>query len=234
MDVILLEKIGRLGGLGDRVKVKDGYARNFLIPTGKALRASKANIEKFEARRAELFKKSDEAKKAAEEISAKIAGKTFVVIRQAGDTGHLYGSVSTRDLAAILKAAGAEVDYTRITIDTPVKELGIHPIKVALHPEIIETIKINVARSEEEAKAAEEKAIEEARKAAEKKARKEAEAEAAEDVAAETTEASASGEASSETTEPEDGSNAEAEAEPVEKSARKRAAKKKEEAPAAE
>ncbi|MDR1476945.1 MAG: 50S ribosomal protein L9 [Rickettsiales bacterium] len=229
MDVILLEKIGRLGGLGDRVKVKDGYARNFLIPQGKALRASKANIEKFEARRAELVKKSDEAKKAAEETSARIAGKTFVVIRQAGDAGHLYGSVSTRDLSAILKAAGADVDYTKITIDTPVKELGIYPIKIAPHPEVIETIKINVARSEEEARVAEEKAVEEARKAAEKKARKEAEAiEAVEAVTEE--EASAVDAEAANGTEEASVEEAEAKAEAeaaAEKPAKKRAAKKK-------
>lgn len=171
MEVILLEKIGKLGHLGDKVNVKDGYARNFLIPTGKALRVTKANLEMFEARKAELAKASEEAKKVASVLSSKIKGKSFVVIRQAGDTGHLYGSVSTRDLSAVLKASGADVDYTKITIDTPIKEIGIYEVKVALHPEIIDTIKVNVARSEEEAKVAEVNA-EKAHKLAEEKALK--------------------------------------------------------------
>lgn len=171
MEVILLEKIGKLGHLGDKVNVKDGYARNFLIPTGKALRVTKANLEMFEARKAELAKASEEAKKVASVLSSKIKGKSFVVIRQAGDTGHLYGSVSTRDLSAVLKASGADVDYTKITIDTPIKEIGIYEVKVALHPEIVDTIKVNVARSEEEAKVAEVNA-EKARKLAEEKALK--------------------------------------------------------------
>ena len=171
MEVILLEKIGKLGHLGDKVNVKDGYARNFLIPTGKALRVTKANLEMFEARKAELAKASEESKKVASVLSSKIKGKSFVVIRQAGDTGHLYGSVSTRDLSAVLKASGADVDYTKITIDTPIKEIGIYEVKVALHPEIVDTIKVNVARSEEEAKVAEVNA-EKARKLAEEKALK--------------------------------------------------------------
>lgn len=154
MEVILLEKIGKLGHLGDKVNVKDGYARNFLIPSGKALRATKANMEMFEAKKAELAKVSEEAKKNAEALAVKIKGKSFVVIRQAGDTGHLYGSVSTRDLAGVLKANGADVEYTKITIDTPIKEIGIYDVKVALHPEVVEVIKVNVARSEEEAKVA--------------------------------------------------------------------------------
>ena len=171
MEVILLEKIGKLGHLGDKVNVKDGYARNFLIPTGKALRVTKANLEMFEARKAELAKASEESKKVASVLSSKIKGKSFVVIRQAGDTGHLYGSVSTRDLANVLKENGANIDYTKITIDTPIKEIGIYEVKVALHPEIVDTIKVNVARSEEEAKVAEVNA-EKARKLAEEKALK--------------------------------------------------------------
>ena len=172
MEVILLEKVGKLGHLGDKVSVKDGYARNFLIPSGKALRVTKANIEMFEAKKAELAKKSEEARKIAETISAKIKGKSFVVIRQAGDTGHLYGSVSTRDLSAIFKKAGADIDYTKITIDTPIKEIGIYEVKVALHPEIIDTVKVNVARSEEEAKVAEATAEKEAKLAKEKASKK--------------------------------------------------------------
>lgn len=182
MEVILLEKIGKLGHLGDKVSVKDGYARNFLIPSGKALRATKANMEIFEAKKAELAKVSEEAKKNAEALAVKIKGKSFVVIRQAGDTGHLYGSVSTRDLAGVLKASGADVEYTKITIDTPIKEIGIYDVKVALHPEVVEVIKVNVARSEEEAKVAFD-ALQKEAKSKEAKAKKaKAETEAVEGV----------------------------------------------------
>jgi len=178
MEVILLEKIGKLGHLGDKVNVKNGYARNFLIPQGKALRVTKANLEMFEAKKAEIAKASEEAKKVANVLAGKIRGKSFVVIRQAGDTGHLYGSVSTRDLAAVLKASGADVDYTKITVDNPIKEIGIYQVKVALHPEIVEVIKVNVARSEEEAKVAEVNAAKEAQKAQQKAEKAKAKAEA--------------------------------------------------------
>lgn len=172
MEVILLEKVGKLGHLGDVVKVKDGYARNFLIPTKKALRVTKANLELFEKQKADLTAKNEAARTSAQLIANKIKGKSFIVIRQAGDTGHLYGSVSTRDLANILKENGANIDFTKITIDTPIKELGIYDVKVALHPEVVEIIKVNVARSEEEAKAYEAKLAQEAKKAEEKKAKK--------------------------------------------------------------
>ena len=192
MEVILLEKVGKLGHLGDKVHVKDGYARNFLIPQGKALRVTKANLEMFEAKKAEIAKASEEAKKVAEVLAGKIRGKSFVVIRQAGDTGHLYGSVSTRDLSAVLKASGADVDYTKITVDNPIKEIGIYQVKVALHPEIVEVIKVNVARSEEEAKVAELNAAKEAQKAQQKaekaKAKSEEKSEAEVEVKAETEE----------------------------------------------
>ena len=171
MEVILLEKVGKLGHLGDVVKVKDGYARNFLIPSKKALRVTKANLEMFEKQKADLQTKNEAAKTSAKLIADKIKGKSFVVIRQAGDTGHLYGSVSTRDLANVLKENGANIDYTKITIDTPIKELGIYEVKVALHPEVVEVVKVNVARSEEEAKAYETKLANEAKKAEEKKAK---------------------------------------------------------------
>lgn len=171
MEVILLEKVGKLGHLGDVVKVKDGYARNFLIPSKKALRVTKANLEIFEKQKADLQTKNEAAKTSAKLIADKIKGKSFVVIRQAGDTGHLYGSVSTRDLANVLKENGANIDYTKITIDTPIKELGIYEVKVALHPEVVEVVKVNVARSEEEAKAYETKLANEAKKAEEKKAK---------------------------------------------------------------
>ena len=178
MEVILLEKIGKLGHLGDKVSVKNGYARNFLIPQGKALRVTKANLEMFEAKKAEIAKASEDAKKVANVLAGKIKGKSFVVIRQAGDTGHLYGSVSTRDLAAVLKASGADVDYTKITVDNPIKEIGIYQVKVALHPEVVEVIKVNVARSEEEAKVAEINAAKEAQKAQQKAEKAKAKAEA--------------------------------------------------------
>lgn len=171
MEVILLEKVGKLGHLGDVVKVKDGYARNFLIPSKKALRVTKANLEMFEKQKADLQTKNEAAKTSAKLIADKIKGKSFVVIRQAGDTGHLYGSVSTRDLANVLKENGANIDYTKITIDTPIKELGIYEVKVALHPEVVEVVKVNVARSEEEAKAYETKLANDAKKAEEKKAK---------------------------------------------------------------
>jgi large subunit ribosomal protein L9 len=232
--IILTHQVPGLGEPGDILVVKDGYARNYLIPEGKALRVTKASLELFEARKAELEKRSEESKKVAESVSGLIGGKSFVIIRQAGDTGHLYGSVSTRDVSAVLKEAGADVDYTKIAIDTPVKELGIYSVKVALHPEIVEVVKINVARSEAEAKVAEEKALLEAQKAAEKKARKEAAAEepASEDSAeVESAESAMPPEAASDA-EPSPEAEAaetpeaadEAAAKPVRKSSRKKAA----------
>ncbi|MBD5398725.1 50S ribosomal protein L9 [bacterium] len=185
MEVILLEKVGKLGHLGDVVKVKDGYARNFLIPSKKALRVTKANLEMFEKQKADLQTKNEAARTSAQLIADKIKGKTFVVIRQAGDTGHLYGSVSTRDLANVLKENGANIDYTKITIDTPIKEIGIYEVKVALHPEVVEVVKVNVARSEEEAKAYETKLANEAKKAEEKKAKAKKEEAVAEKTAVE-------------------------------------------------
>jgi large subunit ribosomal protein L9 len=227
MEVILLEKIGRLGHMGDRVKVKDGYARNYLIPAKKALRATKSNMEFFELQRAGLEKKSAEARTAAEAVAALVAGKSFVVIRQAGDTGRLYGSVSTRDIAGVLKSGGADVDYAKIAIDTPIKSLGIYSVKVALHPEIVEVVKINVARSEAEAKVAEENALLEAQKAAEKKARKDAAKaeEAAAALAAEEEAVESADAAAEEAAEPAASEPAEEGApQPAKKSARKKAA----------
>ena len=168
MEVILLEKIGRLGNLGDKVVVKNGYARNFLIPFKKALRVNNANLEYFETKKQELETANNTAKITAAADAEKIKGKTFIAIRQAGDTGHLYGSVNSRDIAEILKTAGVVVSYSKITIDTPIREIGIYSVKVALHPEVIETIKINVARTEEEAKATEEKLKAEKKDAANK------------------------------------------------------------------
>ena len=188
MEVILLEKIGRLGNLGDKVVVKNGYARNFLIPFKKALRVNKANLEYFETKKQELETANNTAKVKANADAEKIKGKTFIAIRQAGDTGHLYGSVNSRDIADILKAAGVIVSYSKITIDTPIREIGIYSVKVALHPEVIETVKVNVARTEEEAKATEQKLKNVAKKDA-VKLEKEKETEAVENKNTETVEA---------------------------------------------
>jgi large subunit ribosomal protein L9 len=151
MQVILLQRIGRLGQMGDVVKVKDGFARNFLLPQGKALRASKDNQAEFEKRRVVLEANNLEHKKDAEAVSTKLAGKQFTTIRQAGDTGQLYGSVSTRDIAESVVAGGFTVDRRQITLDKPIKTLGVHEVTVALHPEVLVKIGVNVARSEDEA-----------------------------------------------------------------------------------
>jgi large subunit ribosomal protein L9 len=151
MQVILLERIGRLGQMGDVVNVKNGYARNFLLPQKKALRATKENIARFEKSRSQLEARDLELKKEAEAVAAKLEGKTFVAIRQAGDTGQLYGSVTTRDIAEVVTAGGFSIDRRQVVLDKPIKALGIHPTKVALHPEVIIQVSLNVARTEEEA-----------------------------------------------------------------------------------
>lgn len=151
MQVILLQRIGRLGQMGDVVNVKDGYARNFLIPQNKALRASKDNLAKFEGQRAELEAHNLDLKKEAEAVAEKLEGKTFVAIRQAGDTGQLYGSVSTRDTAEVVTAGGFKIDRNQVVIDKPIKTLGLHMVKIQLHPEVAVGITLNVARSEDEA-----------------------------------------------------------------------------------
>ena len=149
MQVILLERVGRLGQMGDVVNVKDGFARNFLLPKGKALRATDENRGKFEKQRVHLEARNLELKKEGEAVSAKLDGKSFITIRQAGDTGQLYGSVSTRDIAEAVTAGGFSVDRGQVQLDKPIKSLGLHPVRVALHPEVIAKININVARSEE-------------------------------------------------------------------------------------
>ena len=151
MQVVLLERIARLGQMGDVVKVKDGYARNFLLPQGKALRATKENLTRFEADRAQLEARNLEAKKEAEGVHGKLDKQTFVVIRQAGDTGQLYGSVQTRDVAEAVTAGGFSVDRRQVRLDRPIKVLGLHQVKVALHPEVVATVTLNVARSNDEA-----------------------------------------------------------------------------------
>jgi large subunit ribosomal protein L9 len=151
MQVILLERIGRLGQMGDVVNVKDGYARNFLLPQKKALRATDDNRKHFETNRAQLEARNLELKKEAEAIFSRLDGKSFVSIRTAGDTGQLYGSVSPKDVAELVTANGITIDRRMAIIDRPIKSLGLHPIKVQLHPEVAAKININVARSEDEA-----------------------------------------------------------------------------------
>lgn len=151
MQVILLERIGRLGQMGDVVNVKNGYARNFLLPQKKALRATKENIARFEKDRTQLEARDLELKKEAEAVAAKLDGGKFVTIRQAGDTGQLYGSVTSRDIAEVVTSGGFTIDRRQIVLDKPIKALGLHPLKVALHPEVVVNISLNVARTQEEA-----------------------------------------------------------------------------------
>ena len=151
MQVILLERIGRLGQMGDVVKVKDGFARNFLLPQRKALRATDDNRKHFEKERVHLEARNLELKGEAEGVSGKLDGKTFTAIRQAGDTGQLYGSVSTRDIAEVVTAGGFSVNRNQILLDKPIKALGLHELRVQLHPEVIVKVTVNVARSDEEA-----------------------------------------------------------------------------------
>jgi len=151
MQVILLERIGRLGQMGEVVKVRPGYARNFLLPQGKALRATKENMSRFETQRAQLEVNNLQRKQEAEAVAGKLSGKAFMVIRQAGDTGQLYGSVSTRDIADAVTAGGFTIDRVQVLLDRPIKNLGLHHIRVSLHPEVEIKIGINVARTEEEA-----------------------------------------------------------------------------------
>ncbi len=151
MEVILLERIGRLGQMGDVVKVKDGYARNFLLPQKKALRATQDNRKHFEKDRAQLEARNLELKKEAEQVAGRLEGKSFTAIRSAGDTGQLYGSVSPRDIADLVTAGKFSVDRRQIIIDKPIKALGLHPIRVQLHPEVTAKISLNIARSEDEA-----------------------------------------------------------------------------------
>ena len=151
MDVILLERIARLGQMGDTVSVKDGFARNFLFPQGKALRANEANKKKFENERAQLEARNLERKSEAQQVADKLDGKTFVVIRSAGETGQLYGSVSTRDIADIITSEGFTIIRTQVELNHPIKTIGLHNVAVNLHPEVQVNVTINIARSAEEA-----------------------------------------------------------------------------------
>ena len=151
MEVILLERIEKLGTIGDVVKVKNGYARNFLLPRGKALRANESNRKVFEANRATIEATNAERRSGAEADAQKIDGAKVQLIRQASNTGQLYGSVSARDLAEALETAGYKVAKNQIVLDKPIKAIGVQQVKIALHPEVSVTITVNVARSPEEA-----------------------------------------------------------------------------------
>jgi len=151
MDVILLERVGKLGQMGDVVRVKDGFARNFLLPRGKALRATKDNKTRFEGMKADLEKRNLELKGDAGKLAAKLDGKSVIVLRQASETGQLFGSVSTRDIAGLLSTDGIEVSRSQVALNTPIKSIGQYKVPLALHPEIDVSVLVLVARSEDEA-----------------------------------------------------------------------------------
>ncbi|HEV7718543.1 MAG TPA: 50S ribosomal protein L9 [Arsenicitalea sp.] len=151
MKVILLERVGRTGHIGDEVTVKDGFARNFLLPQGKALRATEANRKRFEGDRQNIEKRNQERREQAAGIAAGLNGATVVMIRQAGETGQLYGSVSSRDVAEALTAAGHIVNRSQVSLPDPIKTVGLHSVSLNLHAEVEVTVNVNVARSEDEA-----------------------------------------------------------------------------------
>jgi large subunit ribosomal protein L9 len=151
MKVILLERVERLGALGDVVTVKDGFARNFLLPRSKALRATSANLKVFEGQRGEIESRNAKARDAAATAGEKLDGTSYIMIRQAGETGQLYGSVSGRDVADAVNAEGGKIDRSMVVLDKPIKTLGVHPVKVKLHAEVVLTVNINIARSQDEA-----------------------------------------------------------------------------------
>ena len=151
MEVILLERVAKLGQMGEVVRVKDGFARNFLLPQGKALRATKDNRTKYEGMKAQLEARNLELKKDAAGVAGKLNGKSFIVLRQASDVGQLYGSVSARDIAVILTDGGFTASRNQIALHNPIKTIGLHTIPVALHPEVEVTVTINVARNADEA-----------------------------------------------------------------------------------
>ena len=151
MEVILLQRVAKLGQMGDVVHVKDGYARNFLLPKGKALRATEANRKRFDTMKVDLETRNLEQKSEAQKVGEKLDGKGFTVLRQASETGQLYGSVSTRDLAALLSGSGFAVDRNQIELNAPIKAIGLHKEPVSLHPEIEVSVTVNVARNADEA-----------------------------------------------------------------------------------
>ncbi|EAU42700.1 50S ribosomal protein L9 [Fulvimarina pelagi HTCC2506] len=151
MDVILLERIGKLGQIGETVRVRDGYARNFLLPTGRALRANEANQARFEAQKEQIIQRNEERKADARQIGDQIEGKTFVAVRSAGESGQLYGSVSARDISEIIGQEGYKVGRNEVALQQPIKQIGVHDVTIALHAEVEVVVKINVARSADEA-----------------------------------------------------------------------------------
>jgi len=151
MKVILLERLEGWGGLGDVITVKDGYARNFLLPRQKALRANNANMKVFDAQRAEIEARNAKTKEAAGRAGEKLDGSAYILIRQAGESGQLYGSVSGRDVSDAINAADGKVERSMVAMDKPIKTIGVHEVKVRLHPEVTVTVSINVARSQDEA-----------------------------------------------------------------------------------
>jgi large subunit ribosomal protein L9 len=151
MQVILLERIEKLGQMGDVVAVKGGFARNYLVPQGKALRATKGNLAEFERRRVQLEAANLQRKEDATAAAAKVEGRSVTILRQAGETGQLYGSVNARDIAEAFTADGVTIDKRQVRLDSPLKALGIHAVRVALHPEVVVLVSVNVARSAEEA-----------------------------------------------------------------------------------
>ncbi|GAA5103822.1 50S ribosomal protein L9 [Bartonella jaculi] len=151
MDIILLERIPRLGQMGDIVSVKDGYARNFLLPQGKALRANEANKKHFEIQRAQLEARNLERKSEAQKVAEKLDGQSFIAVRSAGETGQLYGSVSTRDISEIITNEGFSIGRNQVELNHPIKTIGLHTITLTLHPEVQIAVIINVARSTSEA-----------------------------------------------------------------------------------
>lgn len=153
MQIILLERVEKLGQMGDQVNVKPGFARNYLLPQGKALRATPDNVKRFETERAQLEAQNLERRKEAEAVGAKMADLSVIIIRAASEAGHLYGSVNARDIADAVTAGGFTVTRGQIILDKPIKTLGIFDLRIRLHPEVTEVVKVNVAQSEEEAQA---------------------------------------------------------------------------------
>jgi large subunit ribosomal protein L9 len=151
MKVVLLERVEGWGGLGDVVNVKDGYARNYLLPRQKALRATEANLKVFEGQRADIEARNAKAKQAAEKSGEKLDGTSYILIRQAGESGQLYGSVSGRDVADVVNAEGGKVERAMVVLDRPIKTLGLHEVKIRLHAEVAVTVTLNIARSQDEA-----------------------------------------------------------------------------------
>ncbi len=151
MKVVLLERVANLGAIGDVVSVKDGFARNFLLPRSKALRANTANLKVFEAQRGQIEARNAENRSAAERNGQRLDGASYILIRQAGESGQLYGSVSGRDVAEAIQAEDGRVERNQVVLDRPIKTLGVHEVKLQLHPEVTVTVKVNIARSQDEA-----------------------------------------------------------------------------------